>query len=68
MPFYLPPAGDIVIAGRPVAPSESVIKRVMGLAGDQVVLYPDVGHSEVRTVEVSLDSVHSAALQILAAI
>ncbi|KAJ9529668.1 hypothetical protein QJQ45_014404, partial [Haematococcus lacustris] len=49
-------AGDVVICVRPVDPSEHIIKRVVAVAGDEVVLYPDKDHAHIRRVKVRSSS------------
>lgn len=44
--------GDVVICTRPVAPAESVIKRVVALEGEEVILYPDRDNPGIRRVKV----------------
>ncbi|KAG2447030.1 hypothetical protein HYH02_008182 [Chlamydomonas schloesseri] len=44
--------GDVVICTRPVDPAESIIKRVVAMEGEEVVLYPDREHHEVRRIKV----------------
>jgi len=44
--------GDVVICVRPVDAREHIIKRVMGIAGDEVLLYPDRDNSTVRKITV----------------
>eukprot|EP00195_Chlamydomonas_chlamydogama_P015273 CAMPEP_0202893102 /NCGR_PEP_ID=MMETSP1392-20130828/2743_1 /ASSEMBLY_ACC=CAM_ASM_000868 /TAXON_ID=225041 /ORGANISM="Chlamydomonas chlamydogama, Strain SAG 11-48b" /LENGTH=117 /DNA_ID=CAMNT_0049577305 /DNA_START=191 /DNA_END=541 /DNA_ORIENTATION=- len=44
--------GDVVICTRPVNPAENIIKRVTAVAGEEVVVYPDRDHAEIRKVEV----------------
>ncbi|GFH26781.1 mitochondrial inner membrane signal peptidase, partial [Haematococcus lacustris] len=50
-------AGDVVICVRPVDPSEHIIKRVVAVAGDEVVLYPDKDHAHIRRVKVPVGHV-----------
>ncbi len=45
-------AGDVVICVRPVQPSEHIIKRVVAVAGDEVLLYPNKEHADLRKVQV----------------
>lgn len=46
-------AGDVVICSRPVEPAESVIKRIAACPGEEVLLYPDAHHKDVRKIKAS---------------
>ncbi|KAJ9529817.1 hypothetical protein QJQ45_022213 [Haematococcus lacustris] len=54
-------AGDVVICVRPVDPSEHIIKRVVAVAGDEVVLYPDKDHAHIRRVKASVVIISSSS-------
>ncbi len=50
--------GDVVICVRPVDPSEHVIKRVVAVAGEEVLLYPSKDSAEIRKVKASERHAH----------
>lgn len=44
--------GDVVICVRPVDPGEHIIKRVVALAGEEVLVYPTQDNPNIQRVKV----------------